>query len=51
MQSNADTVRLLLEQPGIQINAQDSEGRTALTAATSEGHPEIAQLLREHGAK
>jgi ankyrin repeat protein len=42
------TVRVLLEQ-GLDVNAQDATGRTALDFALGNGHEELAEFLREHG--
>jgi ankyrin repeat protein len=48
---NGDTpaVKALLDK-GVNVNAKDSEGRTALTEASYFGHTEIAKLLVDHGA-
>ncbi len=47
-QGDTETVLALLDQ-GAEVNAYDWMGRTAYMLA--EGFPEIAALLREHGAK
>ena len=33
------------------MNAKDNKGRTALMIASENGHTEIVQLLKAHGAK
>ena len=43
-------VELLLSN-GVDINARDNNGKTALSYATENGHKEIVELLRKHGAK
>ena len=44
---HSDVVRLLLEQ-GVDVNARDMWGSTALQLATSRGHNEIAKLILAH---
>jgi ankyrin repeat protein len=44
-------VKLLLAQPGIQLDAIDIDGQTALMAAAEKGHAEIAEMLLQAGAK
>jgi len=43
-------VKLLLDA-GTDVNAKDESGSTALIEATSRGHTDIVQLLKEYGAK
>jgi ankyrin repeat protein len=45
-----EVVRLLLEH-GADVEAKDNDGKTALQVAAEEGHDEVVELLREHGAK
>lgn len=47
---NTAFVELLLEQGDICIEAKDSEGRTPLMAAVSNGHRDTASVLLENGA-
>jgi len=47
---NPKIVELLLSK-GADINAKDNNGKTALSYATENGHTEIVELLRKHGAK
>ena len=47
--ANDETVGMLLDL-GIDVNAQNSEGRTALMGAAHKGRNEIVQTLVEHGA-
>jgi ankyrin repeat protein len=44
-----DTVRFLLDR-GVDANASDDEGWTALHTAASKGHPSVARALLEKGA-
>ncbi len=46
-----DLVKLLLAQPGIQLDAINIDGDTALMAAAEKGHLEIAEMLLKAGAK
>ena len=46
-QGNTDVVKFLLEQPGIDVNA-DEYGQTALHLAAEQGHKEIVLLLLNH---
>jgi ankyrin repeat protein len=45
----SDVVKLLLEK-GIDVNAQDKTGRTALKWASEQGQTQIAELLTSYGA-
>ena len=45
-----DMVKLLLAQPGIQLDAISIDGDTALMAAAEKGHAEIAEMLLKAGA-
>lgn len=42
---DTDTIKLLLECPSININAQDIEGNTSLIWAAAGGHAEVVKLL------
>ncbi len=42
---HTEIVRLLLDVPGIDVNARDGSGLTALYAAARNGKPEIVKLL------
>ena len=42
---NTELVSLLLEQPGIDVNAKNSLGKTALHMAVRNGTPAILRLL------
>ena len=41
----------LLIDAGADVNAKDDDGTTPLDRAIQLGHPEIADLLRQHGGK
>jgi ankyrin repeat protein len=45
-----EAVRLLLEH-GADVEKKDIYGQTALQVAAEEGHDEVVELLRKHGAK
>lgn len=45
-----DSVKLLLAQPGIKLDAINIDGGTALMAAAENGHAEIAEMLLKAGA-
>jgi len=47
---HTDMVKLLLKQPGIDINKQDERDYTALMQTAEEGHASIVQLLIDAGA-
>jgi hypothetical protein len=47
---NKTLVRLLLAQPGIQLDGINIDGDTALMAAAEHGHVEIVELLLKAGA-
>ena len=47
--ANAETVKMLLGL-GLDVNARNSEGRTALMGAAHKGRNEIVQMLVDHGA-
>eukprot|EP01124_Arcella_intermedia_P009625 TRINITY_DN16292_c0_g1_i1.p1 TRINITY_DN16292_c0_g1~~TRINITY_DN16292_c0_g1_i1.p1 ORF type:complete len:1859 (+),score=529.61 TRINITY_DN16292_c0_g1_i1:234-5579(+) len=46
-----EITKLLLQTPGININAQDEEGSTALVIASKSGDVELAKLLIDFGAE
>ncbi|MHA2315150.1 MAG: ankyrin repeat domain-containing protein [Candidatus Hermodarchaeia archaeon] len=41
----------LLVSNGADVNVKDKDGKTPLSLAVEEGHTEIVELLRKHGAK
>jgi ankyrin repeat protein len=47
---NKDSVKLLLAQPRIKLDAINIDGDTALMAAAEHGHAEIAEMLLKAGA-
>ena len=47
---HANIVEILLAR-GADTNAKDHRGRTALDLAEDRGRTEVANLLRQHGAK
>ena len=47
-QGHQEVVGLLLEQPGISVNAADDGGQTALHWAANNGYQEVVALLLEH---
>ncbi len=51
MGGHIDCVRLLVGVPGIEVNRTFHYGMTALALALSEGREDIAQLLRDAGAR
>jgi uncharacterized protein len=48
-EANVETVKMLIDL-GIDLNARNSEGRTALMGAAHKGRNDIVQLLVDHGA-
>ena len=44
-------IAALLIAKGADVNAKNQGGRTPLTFAEKNGHSEIAELMRKHGAK
>ncbi len=48
--ANESRARLFLALPGINVNAQDAQGRTALHYAAEYGFPGLAQELINKGA-
>jgi ankyrin repeat protein len=49
-EGHADAVQELLKTPGIDVNATDEEGNTALIEAARFGHDHVAQVLLAAGA-
>ena len=47
---NKNSVKLLLAQPGIKLDAINTDGNTALMAAAEHGHTEIVEMLLKAGA-
>ncbi len=45
-----DIVKILLTKPGIEVDAKDEHGETALTLAAEKGFVTLAQLLMQAGA-
>ncbi|KAI0022560.1 hypothetical protein F4780DRAFT_182529 [Xylariomycetidae sp. FL0641] len=45
------TLRILLKQCQVSVNAKDNNGYTPLQRAIINGHPEIVELLLQHGAE
>lgn len=50
-QNNKGIVALLLQRDGIDVDAKDSKGKTALDWAIEKERHGIVQLLRQHGAR
>ncbi|MWC27707.1 ankyrin repeat domain-containing protein [Paenibacillus sp. MMS18-CY102] len=46
---NVEMIRLLIEH-GADVNARVEGGETALSLAIQQGNPNVAELLRQHGA-
>ncbi|WP_235332276.1 ankyrin repeat domain-containing protein [Paenibacillus terrae] len=44
-----EIIRLLMEH-GAVVNAKGSVGETALSLAVQQGHQNVAEYLRQHGA-
>jgi ankyrin repeat protein len=51
MTGHVDTVRSLLDKPGIDIDEKTAEGHTALDIGCLNGHLEVAKLLVAAGAR
>ncbi len=49
-QGHVEIVQLLL-RAGVNANATDEKGRTALMWARRQGHDEIVSLLQQNGAR
>ncbi|XP_068755474.1 transient receptor potential cation channel subfamily A member 1-like [Montipora capricornis] len=47
---NEEIIKVLLDQPTVQVDAKDGSGKTALHLACSEGHVKICQILLNYGA-
>jgi ankyrin repeat protein len=47
-EGHADVVQILLEQPGIKVNARRNNGSTALMEAASNDHAAVVQALLAH---
>ena len=45
-----EIVKVLLDQPNVDVNAKDGSGKTPLHLAASEGHRKICQVLLNFGA-
>jgi len=45
-----DVVELLIAK-GADMNAKNNKGQAALSLAKEQGHEEIVELLRKHGAR
>ena len=48
---NTEIVRLLLQQPNIDLNKIDKWNTTALGIATENNHTDVIQLLKDAGAQ
>ncbi len=47
---NEEMAKLLLSK-GADVNAKDKDGKTPLRYALDYKHPNVASVLRQHGAK
>ena len=45
-----EIVKVLLDQPSVEVDAKDNSGKTALHFACSEGHRKVCQILLNFGA-
>ena len=45
LKGHADVVKLLLDQDGIDVNAEDKYGGTPLDKASNKGHTQVMNLL------
>jgi len=50
LENHKDVAEFLLVK-GANLNAREEKGKTPLEVAKEEGHKEIVELLRKHGAK
>jgi len=46
---NVETVKFLVEQPGIDVNVRDHEGRTPLLLSVKSGDPQCVRILLDGG--
>jgi ankyrin repeat protein len=49
-EGHLDIVKLLIEK-GADVKAKDNSGSTALMIASKNGHTQIVEFLKAHGAK
>ncbi|KAK3368667.1 ankyrin repeat-containing domain protein [Podospora didyma] len=49
-EGNFEEFERLLNKPPLEINIQDTDGRTAISHAAQNGHAEMVQLLHDYGA-
>ena len=45
-----EIVKVLLDQPAVEVDAKDNSGKTALHFACSEGHRKVCKILLNFGA-
>ena len=45
-----EIVKVLMDQPSVDVDAKNNSGKTALHFACSEGHREVCQVLLNFGA-